>query len=500
MTETKKFYITTPIYYANAAPHIWTAYSILITDVIARYKRLDWYNVKFSTWLDENWQKMLNTAKDKWMGIMEFLDDIAVQFIDIWKCLDISYTDFIRTTEPRHHAFVKKVLQKTFEAWDIYKWEYEWLYCVWCESFKKETDLNELWLCPDHLKKPEIIKENNYFFALSKYQKKLEELYKSNPNFTIPNHRFKEMQTFLDEWLEDFSISRENARFWISLPFDETHITYIWYDALFNYLTVCQDWDEEYWPADLHLVGKEIARFHVINWPAMLMASGYQTPKNIIVTWFLTVNWQKISKSLGNSINPIELVNKYSRDLILLYILTAFPIGQDGDFSEEQAVIMYNAKLANNIGNLLNRFIVLSLNIWWKIDGNENIDIASKKSEMVVNYQNSMNWYNLKDSLEYVFEYANNLNKYLDETKPWNLKDESQLEELTNIMYTLWEWLRVIAICLHPFFYNKMNELFTRIWLDYSNITTQDNSIMDYINKKESFTVSDKWEALYPRI
>jgi len=236
----KKFYVTTPIYYPNAAPHIWTAYSILITDVIARYKRLDWFRVKFSTWLDENGQKMTITAKEKWMEIMEFLDYIASEFLETWKWLDISYTDFIRTTEDRHRIFVQKVLQKTFESWDIYKWEYEWLYCIGCESFKKETDLTPDWLCPDHLKKPECIKENNYFFALSKYQKRLEEFYKINPNFTIPNHRFKEMQTFLNEWLEDFSISRENAKFWIPLPFDSNHMTYIWYDALFNYLTVCQ--------------------------------------------------------------------------------------------------------------------------------------------------------------------------------------------------------------------------------------------------------------------
>ncbi|EKE26523.1 MAG: methionyl-tRNA synthetase alpha subunit, partial [uncultured bacterium (gcode 4)] len=245
----KKFFITTPIYYANSVPHIGHAYSSLIADVIARYKRDNWFDVKFSTWVDENWQKMVNAAKEKWISIMEFLDDIATKQKAVWDWIDISYTDFIRTTELRHHEFVSKVLQKTYEAWDIYKWEYEWLYCVWCEAFKKETDLTPDWLCPDHLKKPEHIKEKNYFFKLSKYQKQLEDFYLNNPDFTIPNNRFKEMQSFLKEWLEDFSISRETNKFWIPLPFDPSQVTYVWYDALLNYLTVCQNWAEDFWPA-----------------------------------------------------------------------------------------------------------------------------------------------------------------------------------------------------------------------------------------------------------
>lgn len=496
----KKFFITTPIYYPNAAPHIGTAYSILITDVIARYKRLDWYQVKFSTWLDENGQKMLNTAKEKWMDIMDFLDDIADQFITMWKWLDISYTDFIRTTEKRHFDFVQKVLKNTYESWDIFKWEYEGMYCVGCESFKKASDLTPDWLCPDHLKKPEFIKEKNYFFALSKYQNKLEEFYKNHPDFTIPNHRFKEMQTFLNEWLEDFSISRENANFGIPLPFDNSQVTYIWYDALFNYLTVCQDWDEDFWPVDLHLVGKEIARFHVINWPAMLMSAWYELPKNILVTWFLTVDWQKISKSLGNAINPLEFVQKYSRDLMLLYLLSSFPIWQDWDFSEEQAVFTYNARLANNIGNLLNRFLVLSLKIGGKIDWILDSEIWLKVKSMITNYEKSMNNYNLKDALDLVFELWNDLNKYLDDTKPWNLKDESNLEELTNILYTLGEWLRVMATCLYPFFYEKMWELLVRIGVDYWDLFTNKTSLQELISRKEIFVVSEKWEALYPRI
>ncbi len=494
----QKFFITTPIYYANSIPHIWTAYSILIPDVIVRYKRINWFEVKFSTGLDENWQKMLNVAKEKWMDIMDFLDDIASKFISMWKWLDISYTDFIRTTEDRHHKFVQEVLQKTYNAGDIYKWEYNWLYCVWCESFKKETDLNTDWLCPDHLKKPEFIKEKNYFFKLSKYQKQLEEFYKTNPSFTIPNHRFNEMQNFLNEWLEDFSISRESCKFWIPLPFDSNQVTYIWYDALLNYLTVCQNWNEDFWPADLHVVWKEIARFHVINWPAMLMSAWYELPKNVMVTWFVNVNWQKISKSLGNAIDPVEFSKKYSRDLMLLYLLSAFPIGQDWDFSEEQAVFTYNAKLANNIWNLLNRFIVLSLKIWWKIEWNIDKEIQNKRNDFIQNYKKSMDSYLLKNALEYCFEFWDALNKYLDNTKPWEKNPDANKQELLDIMYTLWEWLRVIALALHPFFYKKMDELFTRIWLQYSNIAEMWQEKL--FDESPIFIITEKGEALYPRI
>jgi len=491
----KKFFITTPIYYANSVPHIGHAYSSLIADVIARYKRDNWFDVKFSTWVDENWQKMVNAAKEKWISIMEFLDDIATKQKAVWDWIDISYTDFIRTTELRHHEFVSEVLQKTYDAWDIYKWEYEWLYCVWCEAFKKETDLTPDWLCPDHLKKP----EKNYFFKLSKYQKQLEDFYLNNPDFTIPNNRFKEMQSFLKEWLEDFSISRETNKFWIPLPFDPSQVTYVWYDALLNYLTVCQNWAEDFWPADLHVVGKEIARFHVIYWPAMLLSAWYELPKNVLVTWFITIDWQKISKSIWNVIDPVEFSGRHSRDLMLLYLLSTFPIWQDWDFSEAQAILMYNAKLANNIGNLLNRFLVLGDKFFWKdeISGKLNENIEDKRSDLIQKYFENMNNYILKDSLEIVFEFWDALNKFLDETKPWNKNIETDKEELRDIMFTLWEWLRTIAILLHPFFYKKMTEIFSRIWLDYS---IDENEMKKLLDKIEGFTIKEKWDALYPRI
>lgn len=494
----KKFFVTTPIYYANWVPHIGHAYSSLVADIIARYKRLNWFDVKFSTGVDENSQKVVEKAKENKQEVMEFLDKMAETHKNIWDWLHISYTDFIRTTEPRHHKFVQKILQKSYENWDIYKWTYEWLYCVGCEAFKMEKELTSDWLCPDHLTKPDKIKEQNYFFKLSKYQAQLEEFYAKNKDFVIPDYRLNEMKNFFKEWLVDFSISRETNKFGIPLPFDSSQVTYVWYDALLNYLTVCQDWDEDFWPADLHIVWKEISRFHILYWPAMLLSAGYELPKNILVTGFLTIDWQKISKSIWNVIDPVEFSGKYSRDLMLLYLITTFPIGQDGDFSEAQAVTIFNAKLANNIGNLLNRFLVLSLKIWGKINWITDEAIEKEKLELIKKYKTSMDKYDLKTSLELIFEFGDTLNKYLDTTKPWELKDDSELEKLTNILYTLWEWLRTIAVLLHPFFYDKMNEVFERIGQDSGQLS--EIWMDEFLEKKVGFEVKEKGEGLYGRI
>lgn len=500
----KRFYITTPIYYTNGVPHIWHAYSSLVSDVIAKYKRNRGYDVKFSTWVDENSQKALLKANELWMDIMDYLDSMSVKHKAVWDWLNISYTDYIRTTEKRHADFVQSVIKKTYEAWFIRKWAYEWLYCVWCEAFKKPEELNEDGLCPDHLTKPELVNEENYFFELSRFQKKLEEFYEANPNFTIPNNRFNEMKTFLKEWLEDFSISRNKKLFWIPFPIDNDQVTYVWYDALFNYLTVCQGWDEEFWPADLHVVGKEIARFHVIYWPAMLEAAWYEKPKNVLVTWFITVDGQKISKSLWNVIDPVEFSNKYSRDLMLLYLLTAFSIWQDWDFSEELAVTIYNAKLANNLWNLLNRVIVLGLKIWWKISSKYSeltidSDPLTEKDSIVSSILETFDRYDLKNVFDKTFEFCDILNNYTTKTEPWKLISDWNTDEAEKILYTLAEWLRNIAIILHPFFTDKMNELFVRLGLnDYPDRIS--NWEIDILLKEHpDFEIKEKWEPLYPR-
>lgn len=520
--DKKKFFITTPIYYSNWIPHIGNSYASFIADIIAKYKRIGWYQVKFSTWVDENSQKVVEKAREAKMDIMEYADLMASKHKAVWDWLNITYSDFIRTTESRHKKLVQEVLQKSFEKWDIYQWEYEWLYCVWCEAYKKLTDLNEDWCCPDHLTKPQIIKEKNWFFKLSKYQKDLEKFYEENPNFIIPSYRTNEVREFIKWWLEDFSISRESNKFGIPLPFDPTQVTYVWYDALFNYITVCQNWWEDFWPADLHVVGKDIIKFHWIYWPAMLISAWYELPKNILTTWFFTINWQKISKSLWNAIDPVEFSQKYSRDLLLLYLLSAFPIWQDWDFSEEQAVIMYNAKLANNLGNLLNRVIVLWLKIWGKLE-KQNIPWNSfsywikqnAKWEQIIEQEwnplvekeftvakviELINNYDLKNAMDRIFEFCDILNSFATKEEPWKLISEWNTEKAEEILYIIAEWLRNIWILLYPFFTEKMSEMLVRLGLeDYPQLLNE-WKMEELLSRKETFKIKEKWEALYPRI
>lgn len=497
---TKKFFITTPIYYTNAIPHIGNAYASILCDVIARYKKINWYNVKFSTWVDENSQKAVLKAEELWKEIMPYLDEMAAEHRKIWDWLEIEYTDFIRTTEPRHHKFVQEVLQKTFDKWDIYEWVYEWLYCVGCEAFKKEEDLNTDWLCPDHLKKPEHIKEKNYFFRLSKYENRLLDFYEKNPNFVVPVNRFAEIKEFIKRWLEDFSISRETNKFGIPLPFDASQVTYVWYDALLNYLTVCQNWDEDFWPANLHVVGKDILKFHAIYWPAMLMAADYAVPEQILATWFFTINGQKISKSLWNAINPVEFSEKYSKDLMYLYLLWATPVWQDWDFSESEAVNMFNSKLANNLWNLSHRFTVLTIKNWfeklyWEIDSEMNKEFENYEKE----FENFMNIYDIKNAIDCTFAFLDKINKYLDITKPRELKEENR-DKLKTILFTMWESLKIVSCNMYPFFKDKMTLMLAKIGLWNYAQRLENWERQQILEEKTVYEIKDKWEIIYQRL
>lgn len=506
------FFITTPIYYTNWVPHIWHAYSSLIAQVIFNYKKITWFDIKFSTWVDENSQKVLPKALESNMSVSDYLDMMAQKHKSIWSNLGITYTDFIRTTDERHHKLVKEVLQKSFDNWDIYEWFYEWKYCVWCEAFKKEDDLIELnWkkICPDHLVEPQNIKEKNYFFKLSKYSDKLKEFYLKNPEFVRPKERFNEVISFVERWLEDFSISRETNTFGIKLPFDESQVTYVWYDALFNYLTVCKtpdNWEEQmqFWPPNVHVVWKDIVRFHAIYWPAMLMSAGYELPKTILTTGYFTIDWQKISKSLWNVIDPVEFIQQYNKELLLLYLLDSFHIWQDGDFNEKQAILMYNAKLANNLWNLLNRVLVLQLKTWinhlW-----ENIEIDSEIQEKLIKYNNDFEKYFenylLKDSLDTTFWFLDELNKYADNMQPWKMiKDESIINETQKVLYSMAEWLRIVWLNLYAFFPEKMWEMFDYLWLSNYNLELSNWNIDNLKSQKTVFIIDKKPEILFKKI
>ena len=491
----KKFFITTPIYYSNAVPHIGNAYASFIADTIARYSRLSKVDTRFSTGVDENSQKVVESAASTGMSVMDYADMMAKKHQDTWDALDIDYSDFIRTTESRHRDFVQKVLQKSFDNGDIYEWDYKGLYCVGCETFKKETDIVN-GRCADHPNRElEQLSEKNYFFKLSKYQDQILEFFEKNPDFVKPRTRYNEIIEFVRGGLEDFSISRETNKFGIPLPFDSTQVTYVWYDALFNYLTVVQDDESKWWPADIHVIGKDIVKFHGIYWLAMLWSAGYVAPRQLLTTGYFTVDGQKMSKSIGNVIDPVAYIGEYSRDMLVLYLFTAFPIGEDGDFSQEQAILTFNAKLANNLGNLLNRSIALTLKLGWKLEW----DTLSVWKEKIEKYSSLMDTQDLKWSIDLAFEYASEINKYVDENTPWKFDAEidSDREKLESVLFYMIANLRKIAIMLLPFFDTKMRELLSRIGVPYDDaISLVENLSLDPV----SFFIAEKGEPLYMRI
>lgn len=509
----RDFFITTPIYYSNGIPHVGHAYSSFIADTIARYERMQGKRVKFSTWVDENSQKVVESAKEKNMPIMEYADMMAREHKSVWDGIHIEYTDFIRTTEERHRLFVQKMLTRSYANGDIYEGIYEGKYCVGCEAFKKDSDLIRLldgkkvekWgelRCPDHPNKPITdLREKNYFFRLSKYQDRILKWYEEHPDCIIPWNRWNEVKEFVKGGLEDFSISRETNRFGIPLPFDASQVTYVWYDALFNYLTVCQWEEEKWWPRSwsenevIHVVGKEITRFHAVYWPAMLWSAGYEAPSHLLVTWFFTLDGQKISKSLGNVIDPVEYCTKYSRDALLLYLLLAFPIGEDGDFDRSQAILMYNAKLANNLWNLLHRFTALGEKFWKTLTS----DIYEIDTETSLDaYFKYMDHYDLRNALQTAFALADRVNLFLAEKEPWKIRwdDDTARKSVERILVSVGEWLRVIGLMLSPFFPDKMKILLDRIGIHPTLWVKLEESLK---TKVTSFTPCSG-EPLYGRI
>jgi methionyl-tRNA synthetase len=530
----KRFFITTPIYYSNDIPHIGHAYSTLIADTYARFKRLLGYEVKFSTWVDENSQKIVQKAEEAGIELYQYLDEYAQKHIAVWDALSISYTDFVRTTgrgvksmarwvdfQYDHHAFVQKVLASVqSEGDDIYQWEYEGLYCVGCEAFKKESDLVESTgqyegiaaktkVCPDHPNRLlDVIKEKNRFFALKKHQGFLEKFYSDTPDFVIPERRFAEVKSFVDGGLEDFSISREGKTFGIPLPFDRSSVSYVWFDALLNYVTVCQQ--DGFWTKEtekIHVLGKDISRFHAIYWPAMLESAGLPMPDKEIVTGFFTVDGQKMSKSLGNVVNPVEVVEKYGRDALVFYLLYDIPIGTDGDFSWERFHNSYDAILCNSWGNLVNRVVTLC----------KKNDVISGvlDSSLVSEWQSWFDWAKdievnylsqaqLKLYLDNWYKTVQKANEYMQIEQPWTkLKDDARREEgIKDLQFLLWV-VKQLAVLSAPILvdgFTKMQGI-----LGNKDISTLDSSLhskwqFEKILAMEEFAVDLQPEILYQRV
>ena len=479
----EKYYITTPIYYPSANFHIGHCYTTIIADSIARYQRLKEKDVFFLTGTDEHGQKIENKAKEKGVTPKEYVDEIVENAKDLWKSLGISYDKFIRTTDEYHEKAVQKIFDKLYEQGDIYLDKYKGLYCTPCESFWTETQLVD-GKCPDCGREVSLVEEESYFFRLSKYQKRIEELYKTNPEFIKPESRKNEMiNNFLKPGLDDLCVSRTTFSWGIPVSFNPKHVIYVWIDALTNYITALgylSDDDslfKKYWPADLHLVGKEIVRFHAIIWPALLMALDLPLPKQVFGHGWLKIDGGKISKSLGNYKDPREYIDKYGVDAVRYYALREVSFGSDGNFSEEALIARTNADLANTLGNLLNRIIAMTNKYF---DGvisnskvNEEIDteLINKASNLKSVVDKNMEKLYISDALEEIFNFLRECNKYIDDTTPWVLAKEEKLERLQTVLYNLLESIRISSVLLTPFMPTTTEKIFKQL---STNLNTYD--------------------------
>lgn len=472
----KKFYITTAIPYANADPHIGFALEILYADVMARYQRLLGKEVYFLTGTDEHGQKMLHTAKEAGKKVEEFAAEKSAKYqllADEW---NITNSDFIRTTENRHIKSAQKFWEKSMANGDICKKAYTGLYCVGCESFKTEKDLTG-GKCPDHGLALETVSEENYFFKLSKYQRPLEILFKKNPQFVYPEHRFREMKNILKDGLEDVSVSRAKTKLpWgIPVPNDDTQVMYVWFDALTNYISALEWWTKDnklfrkYWPADAHVVGKEINRFHSLLWPAMLMSAGVKPPKQIAVHGWITVDNQKMSKTVGNVIDPLELTRKYPLEAVRYFLMREIQFDNDGDFSYAKLDERYESDLANGLGNLANRVLTMiekycesQIPKAVKTD-KETIRMIKK---LFVEYNKDMENWRFDKALENIWKFITYCDRLISDSQPWALMKTGKEQEVKNLLHHLAEALRHVAAMIWPIMPETSEKLSTQLGLN----------------------------------